>query len=211
MEKKLNDIDSIIFDLDGTLWDSRREVAESWSEVIKKYNYERQEVTFQEINDLMGKTIDEIEDILFPELDKEKRTEILAECCEKENAYLAKHGARLFDNLEDTLYKLSKKYRLFIVSNCLTGYIEAFLDYYNLDEYFEDYECPKNPETVKADNIKLISNRNKLINPVYVGDTQGDANATKEAGLEFIFASYGFGNVEEYQYKIEKIEDLLDL
>ena len=76
MTKKFNNVDSIIFDLDGTLWDSRKEVASAWSEVIRGYDYERKEVTFQEVNDLMGKTIDEIEDILFPKLPKEKRTEI---------------------------------------------------------------------------------------------------------------------------------------
>ena len=63
MTKNFKDIDSIIFDLDGTLWDSRKEVADSWSEIIKQYDYKRQDVSFQEINDLMGKTIDEIEDI----------------------------------------------------------------------------------------------------------------------------------------------------
>ena len=139
MTKKFNNVDSIIFDLDGTLWDSRKEVASAWSEVIRGYDYERKEVTFQEVNDLMGKTIDEIEDILFPKLPKEKRTEILYECCENENSYLRKYGAKLFDNLESTLDKLSKKYRLFIVSNCQPGYIEAFLDYYNLNKYFEDH------------------------------------------------------------------------
>ena len=211
MTKKFNNVDSIIFDLDGTLWDSRKEVASAWSEVIRGYDYERKEVTFQEVNDLMGKTIDEIEDILFPKLPKENRTEILYECCENENSYLRKYGAKLFDNLESTLDTLSKKYRLFIVSNCQAGYIEAFLDYYDLNKYFEDHECPKSAEIVKSDNIKLIKNRNNLKNPVYVGDTQGDANATKDAELEFVFASYGFGNVDEYQYKIEKIEDLLEL
>ena len=211
MSKKFNNVDSIIFDLDGTLWDSRKEVASAWTEVIRTYNYERKEVTFQEVNDLMGKTIDEIEDILFPNLPKKKRTEILYKFGENEISYLSKHGAKLFDNLEDTLDKLSKKYRLFIVSNCQPGYIEVFLNYYNLNKYFEDHECPKSPEIVKSDNIKLIQKRNKLKNPVYVGDTQGDANATKDAGLEFVFASYGFGNVDKYQYKIEKIEDLLEL
>ena len=56
MTKNFKDIDSIIFDLDGTLWDSRKEVADSWSEIIKQYDYKRQDVSFQEINDLMGKT-----------------------------------------------------------------------------------------------------------------------------------------------------------
>jgi phosphoglycolate phosphatase len=32
-----------------------------------------------------------------------------------------------------------------------------------------------------------------------------------DAGIDFIFASYGFGNVDEYNYKIEKFEDLTDI
>ena len=66
-------IKHILFDLDGTLWDSRKEVEDSWSEIIKQYDYKRQDVSFQEINDLMGKTIDEIEDILFPDIFEERR------------------------------------------------------------------------------------------------------------------------------------------
>ena len=137
MTRKFENVDSIIFDLDGTLWDSRKEVAEAWSEVMSKYNYNRKSITFQEVSDLMGKTIDEIEDILFPEISKEKRTSILYQCGENEIGYLSKHGAKLFHNLEDTLNKLSKKYKLFIVSNCQPGYIEAFLDYYDLNKYFK--------------------------------------------------------------------------
>ena len=122
MTRIFENVDSIIFDLDGTLWDSRKEVAEAWSEVMSKYNYNRKSITFQEVSDLMGKTIDEIEDILFPEISKEKRTSILYQCGENEIGYLSKHGAKLFDNLEDTLDELSKKYKLFIVSNCQPGY-----------------------------------------------------------------------------------------
>ena len=68
MTKNFKDIDSIIFDWDGTPWDSRKEVADSWSEIIKQYDYKRQDVSFQEINDLMWKTTDEIEDKIFPDI-----------------------------------------------------------------------------------------------------------------------------------------------
>ena len=88
MTKKFENVDSIIFDLDGTLWDSRKEVAESWSEVLAKYNYNRKSISFQEVNDLMGKTIDEIEDLLFPEIPKEKRTAIMYQSGENEINYL---------------------------------------------------------------------------------------------------------------------------
>ena len=35
--------------------------------------------------------------------------------------------------------------------------------------------------------------------------------AAKEVGIPFVFASYGFGNTNEYISKIEKFEDLLNL
>ena len=54
MTKKFNNVDSIIFDLDGTLWDSRKEVASAWSEVIRGYDYERKEVTFHEVTSFLS-------------------------------------------------------------------------------------------------------------------------------------------------------------
>ena len=48
-------------------------------------------------------------------------------------------------------------------------------------------------------------------NPVYVGDTQGDADAAKAANVPFIYAKYGFGDVEEFEDKIESFEELLNI
>ena len=38
MSHNLENIDSIIFDLDGTLWDATKEIANSWSSILSKYN-----------------------------------------------------------------------------------------------------------------------------------------------------------------------------
>ena len=43
-------IDSIIFDLDGTLWDSSEGVSKTWSLVLNKYDYERKEVTVEDLH-----------------------------------------------------------------------------------------------------------------------------------------------------------------
>ena len=47
-------IDSIIFDLDGTLWDSSERVSKTWSLVLNKYDYERKEVTVEDLHICMG-------------------------------------------------------------------------------------------------------------------------------------------------------------
>ena len=100
--------DSIIFDLDGTLWDSTVEVAKTWSTIIAKYNLSRKEVTVEDLKPCMGKLLDEIARILLPDLDEEMQMKIIKECCEYENEYLREHGATLYDKLEETLEKLAK-------------------------------------------------------------------------------------------------------
>lgn len=203
--------DGIIFDLDGTLWDSTAEVAKTWTSVIAKYNLNRKEVAVEDLKPCMGKLLDEIASILLPELDPKKQMQVIKECCEYENEYLGEYGATLYDKLEDTLKELSKNHKLFIVSNCQDGYIECFFKAHKLDKYFIDYECPGRTGLPKGENIKLIVERNNLKNPVYVGDTQGDANAAKLANVPFIFAKYGFGNVDEFFNSIESFDELLEI
>ena len=50
----------IIFDMDGTLWDSAAEVAESWNETVKRAGYDRKPITVKDIQSVMGKTMDVI-------------------------------------------------------------------------------------------------------------------------------------------------------
>ena len=63
----------------------------------------------------------------------------------------------------------------------------------------------------KAANIRSIAKKYQLKAPVYVGDTFGDYQACQEAGVPFVFASYGFGQVDTPDYVIEKPADLLKL
>ena len=108
---------------------------------------------------------------------------------------------------------MSKKYPLFIVSNCQDGYIPVVLEKNNLFEYIKDTECFGCTGLNKDENIKLIVKRNNLKNPVYVGDTQGDFLACKSANVPFIFAAYGFGSVnkENCAAVINKPTELLEI
>ena len=198
----------IIFDMDGTLWDSAEGVAKSWMEVLAEEYPELPEITEDDIQAVMGKTMDVIARLLFPTLTEEKQMEVLDKCCVRENDYLAEHGGVLYPELENTLAKLQKDYNLYIVSNCQSGYIEAFLQHYDFEKYFEDIECYGNNELSKGENIKLIVERNNLDKVVYVGDIQGDYEATMEAGLPFIHAAYGFGTISADVPAIQKFSDL---
>lgn len=203
--------DSIIFDLDGTLWDSTVPICESWNVVLKSHaEIKRPPVTINELGECMGLPMYDIAAKLFPLESKEVQTAIMDELCAYENEYLSEHGARLFDGLENVLSLLSKRYRLFIVSNCQDGYIEAFLKAHRLAKYFDDTECWGRTRTCKGESNKILIKRNNLCNPVYAGDTSGDAESADYAGIPFIYAAYGFGNVSSDKY-IAKIDDIKNL
>lgn len=170
----MSKIDSIIFDLDGTLWSSAKAISEAWGLVLQKHeNIEKKEVTEEELYSCMGLPMYDIAAKLFPSLAENIRNQLMDELCEFENGYLEKRGGVLYDGLEETLAQLQKKYKLYIVSNCQDGYIEAFIKAHHMEKYFEDTECWGRTRLSKGESNKILIARNHLKNPIYVGDTAG--------------------------------------
>ena len=198
----------IIFDMDGTLWDSAKAVAESWTEVVAREYTPERVITEDEIKRVMGLTMDKLAAQIFPELSESRRLQLLDVCGREENEYLRTHGAIVYPKVEETFQKLREKYHLYIVSNCQSGYIEAFLEYYGYGKYIEDIECYGNNGLVKGDNIRKVVERNHLTKAVYVGDIQGDYDASMQAGVVFIHAGYGFGTVDANVPEITAFEEL---
>ena len=201
---------AIIFDMDGTLWDSADNVAESWNIAMKEWGYDREPINEADMQRVMGKTMDQIAEILFDKVEGQERADLLAHACKVENDYLREHGGVLYPEIRETMEKLKEEYRLLIVSNCQSGYIEAFLDYYKFHDLVEDIECFGNNNKPKNENIALICERNNIAkeDAVYVGDIQGDYDSATAAGVKFIHAAYGFGTIDAEVEKIEAFKEL---
>ncbi len=156
----------------------------------------------------MGLSFKDIVDKYYGYLDRKTAEKYVREVFDEDVKKLTKDGAVLYKGVEKTIKDLSSYCKLYIVSNCQEGYIEAFLSTSKLGKYFDDFESNGRTKLEKGDNIKLLIERNNCKRPVYVGDTIKDKEAAEEAKIPFVFASYGFGNVEKYDYKIDSFSDL---
>ena len=157
---------------------------------------------------LFGRPLPVIASMIFTELSKPEYLELIQKCTDNEHEFLHKIPGKLFSGVRETLLALKEQYPLYIVSNCEAGYIETFLEATGLGDCFLDHECPGSSGKYKAENIRLIVERNTISHPVYIGDTDGDAHACQEAGVPFIFAGFGFGETTHYAAKIDTFSQI---
>jgi phosphoglycolate phosphatase len=203
---------NIILDVDGTLWDTTEVVAKAWNRAISEASGTVAIITPSVLKKEFGKPMNVIANNLFPDASESERELLMEKCCEYEHEALNEDRSDLlYPGVKETLRQLSEKCRLFIVSNCQSGYIELFMEKAGIEKYITDFECFGDTSKSKGENIKLIIDRNNLDDVVYVGDTQGDYEATVFAGVPFVFAKYGFGNDVNCYLAITEIKELLDL
>ncbi|MBO4678946.1 MAG: HAD family hydrolase [Lachnospiraceae bacterium] len=208
---------NLIFDIDGTLWDTTEVVATAWNKAVSERivpELADLHITADMLKKEFGKPMDVIADDLFGDIDAGVKAEILSLCCKYEQEAIEECTDDLrYEGMTETLAELSKDHNLYIVSNCQDGYIELVIGKTGLAEYIKDFECFGHTGLQKDENITLLMERNGVApaDAVYIGDTMGDFNATHKAGIKFVFAGYGFGEVAEPDWRIDSIGELLNL
>ncbi len=188
--------DGIIFDVDGTLWDACDSVIEGWNQASIELTGHAIAMPADELKQLFGRTMKELCIALFPTVPAQKAMELGEECFRREIQYLREHPGRIYDGVLEMIQELSRTYPLFIVSNCQFGYIEIMLSTGKLTSYFSDYMCYEDTKAPKSVTIRELMKRNHLHNVLYIGDTQGDADACRDAEIPFLFVEYGLGTVQ---------------
>lgn len=204
-------MEAIIFDVDGTLWDSTQEVAVAWNDALEKETKVKRRVTQEELKKEFGKPLEEIMADLFVELTKEEQMDLSKVLFRHQNKWMETAPCKVYEGVPEVLRQLAQAYKICIVSNCQEGYIEAFLKNTGLHDVVTDHTCPGDTGKLKAENIRIIMERNHIREAVYVGDTQGDADACQKAGVPMIYAAYGFGEAEGEYPTIHKFRELLQM
>ena len=198
---------AVIFDLDGTLWDAADTIAPAWNEYLAGQGISRR-FTPDQCRACCGKTLPQIAAMLYPEMEPHRAEALVTGCCDAECVPLAKEGGMLYPGLLQVLETLGRNHLLAVVSNCGLGYIEAFFSGNRTGRYFDDYENAARTGLSKGENIRLVMERNHIARALYVGDTQGDRDAARAAGIPFVHAAYGYGQVTDADAVIHRVTEL---
>ena len=204
--------ESLILDIDGTLWDSRALVAEGYNIQLRKENLDHLCTDAETLKSLFGKVMTEIADALFPEFAPEVRYPLMERCMATENQYLEENPCHIgYPGIREVLQELKKKYRLFIVSNSQCGYPDLCIEKLGLTELIEGHLCFGDTGKTKGETIRILMEKYHISSAAYIGDTQGDYEATVDAGIDFIWAAYGFGAPESWVAKADSPQALLEI
>tara|TARA_R110002072_G_scaffold154889_1_gene304938 strand:- start:143 stop:787 length:645 start_codon:yes stop_codon:yes gene_type:complete len=204
----MHHFDSIIFDLDGTLWDASVTCAEAWNIALKNAGIIGCEVTADQIREVSGLPFEECVGVLFRGLPQDTIERLAVDIDAQESAALRVRGGQLYENVAAGIRELAQRYKLFIVSNCQSWYLQLFLDQHDMRQNFLASSCHGDMSLDKKDMISQICGSHSLQFPIYIGDTARDQLASLQAGVKFGFASYGFGHADQPEYTFSSFSQL---
>ena len=203
----LEKTDSLIFDMDGTLWDAVDTYAYCWNIAFREVGLDK-EFTGQDLIQYMGIEAKKIFTLVFPDLNDEEIEQLFKVISKTVDKYLPEMGGKVYPDVIEGLHQLAKKYKLFMLSNCQKGSIGDFMKYTGTSYLFLDYFEHGANHQPKHVNIHTLKQKYDLKNPVYVGDTDSDRKQCDIAGIPYIFVSYGFGDTDKYAMKFDSFKDL---
>lgn len=198
---------SIIFDMDGTLWDAVDTYVDIWNETYRRIGADAH-TTREQLIDCMGMTLDRIIARIAPvDIDTDR---FVAELRRVDAELMPAKGGRLYPDVRSGIERLSLSYRLFMVSNCGPNGLDYFLQYTQMADYIEATLTNGQTHLSKAENIALLIRNEHLTDAVYVGDTASDCAAAHAAGIPMIYMTYGFGKCTDADYTMHSFAELVD-
>ena len=191
----------ILFDLDGTLLDTTQGVIDAVKITITQYGFSMpsDEILKSFVGPPMQKSMAETFN-----LDKETALRVANDFRANYKKY-SLYKAELYPNIIEMFEKLiDKGFKIAIATNKSHENAEGIIKYFGLDKYCDYYMgSDLAGKLTKADIVEKcieVLNADKK-QTVLIGDSEFDLVGAKQAGIDFLGVTYGFGfkNPEDIQ------------
>ncbi len=203
----------LIFDMDGTLFDSREDIA-------KAVNNARLELGQSEypLNTVVTFVGDGMKLLAKRAFDGIIDDEAGAELIKNYYAQCLTEKTLPYPGVIDTIKKLHEEgWKLAVFSNKLEFLCRDTLIHFKLDSFFLNVTGGDSGVPTKPDPdgiIRIMEKAGSSCETTWMcGDNWTDLEAAKRAGIKSIYASYGFGDIKNcyYDLKISEFSELLRL
>lgn len=209
-------IDSLIFDMDGTLFQTATVLEPALEETFTHLRAlgKWDDVTpIEEYRRIMGAPLPRVWEILMPNHSEEVRRETDAYFLETLVEYISSGKAALYPHVEELFSDLKEKgYSLYIASNGLRGYLDAIVGYYGLDRWVTEVFSIQDLQSLnKSDLVKAVLDKYAIRHAAVVGDRLSDFKAAKENHLTAIGCNFDFAVEAELAQADFVVNDLLEV
>jgi len=207
----------LLFDYDGTLHNSIKIYSPAFRTA---YNYleekglaPHKEYTDKEISYWLGFTADEMWNCFLPNLKQEEKKKC-SSIIGNEMVSLTNNGkAELYLQTEEILEQLyNRGFHLILLSNCKHAYMQAHINYFQLDRFFSAFYCSEDFSFKPKYEIFNTINADWPGNYIIIGDRYLDIDIAVHHKLPSVGCLYGYGNITELQsatFHIDKLPDIL--
>ncbi|MBC7616398.1 MAG: HAD family hydrolase [Pedobacter sp.] len=206
---EINTPDSLIFDMDGTLWDALDTYTFCWNSAFLKLEMDIK-TTREELRGMMGWEKEKVLAHFFKGMDHQKAEYIFEAIVEIQDEVLPQKGGLIYPDVKEGLKALSQKYKLFILSNCPKDSIKQFMFFAGIEDFITAEIAYGFNNQPKHKNMLLLKEKYALKNPIYIGDTDHDSKETSLAGFPFAHVTYGFGTTQQFDVRFDSFKSLTD-
>ncbi len=184
----------IAFDLDGTLIDSRRDLAESANQLIEEFG--GQPLTEEQIGGMVGEGAGLLVRRAMRAAGRGERAHALERFLEIYDQRLLNH-TRVYDGVADVVRQARAQARLTVLTNKPTVPTERILTALGLRDVFDEVVGGDGPHPRKPDptglNAMMASAGAIAGDTLLIGDSAIDLETARRAGVQCCLVSYGFG------------------